>query len=102
MPAYLITHNNERVIVRANRPDSALKHFWRGRATVESLSGDDLIRAILDDKIPVEDATRVIEEEIVPPLPPEESMQYAHKLACPAASDVPIGKGNCKCPDLDL
>lgn len=106
MPAYLIEVQEAipagRVIVRGANPRQCLLHFWRGKATVESLSGDELLKLILDDKVPVEDSKAVAEDlvpVVQPPLPLDET--YAHKLACPAGSGVPIGKANCRCMELD-
>src|ERR1044071_1632528 len=103
MPAYLIEVEKEipagRIIIRASNPTQAVRHFWRSRVTAEALSGDELLKLILDDKLPIEDAKATPEE---PPVlqPPMES--YAHKLACPAPSHVPIGKANCRCMELDI
>lgn len=106
MPAYLIEVKEDipagRVIVRGANPRQCLLHFWRGKATAESLSGDELVKLILDDKVPVEDS-KAVAEDLVPVLAPviAQDNTYAHKLACPAASDVPIGKANCRCTELD-
>lgn len=105
MPAYLIEVEKDipagRLIIRASNPTQAIRHFWRSRVQAQSLSGDELLKLILDDKVPVEDA-KATPDENPPVLSPATPETYAHKLACPAPSHVPIGKANCKCTELDL
>jgi hypothetical protein len=102
MPAYLVEINKKveptKRIVRVGTPHQALRHVWKSMSTIETLTTDQLMAA-LDQGIPIEDV-RAGAEDV--PGPSTQTDTYAHKLACPAANTTPIGKGNCKCQDLDL
>lgn len=85
-------------LVRASTAAQALRHVWRQTTVVTALSPDETLSAIIEDGLKPEDARAP--EEVATAGPAGES--YAHKLACPAASTTPIGKGDCRCPDLDM
>lgn len=88
-------------IIRASTAQQALRYVWRMNSSVKGLSQDELLAAIMDEGLEIEDA-RSGTDDVPPPPSADGNQTYAHKIACPAGSETPIGKGNCKCPDLDL
>lgn len=88
-------------IIRASTAQQALRYVWRMNSAVKGLSQDELLAAIMDEGLEIEDA-RSGQDEPSPPPSADGTETYAHKIACPAGSSTPIGKANCKCPELDL
>lgn len=101
MAAYLVEIQKPVVpgkrLVRASTAAQALRHVWRQTTVVTVLNPDETLSAIIEDGLKPEDARAP--DEVVPAGSGD---SYAHKLACPAATTTPIGKGDCRCPDIDL